>query len=243
MRVEAEPAYVLHTRPYRETSQLVELFTFNYGRIRAVAKGSRGRAKGRGTLFPFVQLSVGWGGRGELKSLYGAESDGYPIHLQGEQLYTGFYLNELLLRTLPEQDAHQAVFHQYSRLLHSLAGDCELQPLLRQFELTLLQSLGYELVLDTTADTCEPVKPGRSYGYSPQLGLLSEYDPRTHTAKTLYDGGHLLAIARSEYSDASILHTAKRLLRTALAPHLGDKPLQSRELFRQARKIDSENDT
>ncbi|MGS2723205.1 DNA repair protein RecO [Porticoccus sp. GXU_MW_L64] len=233
MRIEAEPAYVLHTRPYRETSQLVELFSFNYGRIRAVAKGSQ-RRKGGTPLSPFVQLNVSWGGRSDLKSLYSTEAEGVAVVLKGEQLFTGFYLNELLLRTLPEQDAHSNVFYHYSRLLPILASGADIQPPLRQFEMALLHSLGYELVLTTTADSGAPIEASRNYLYNPQLGLLGEFDPRTADRQRLFCGEHLVAIARSEYTGRGVLHSAKRLLRAALAPHLGGKPLQSRELFRQS---------
>ncbi|MDM3869821.1 DNA repair protein RecO [Porticoccus sp. W117] len=233
MRIEAEPAYVLHTRPYRETSQLVELFTFNHGRVRAVAKGSQ-RRKGGTPLSPFVQLNVAWGGRSDLKSLYSTETEGLPTTLKGEQLFTGFYLNELLLRTLPEQDAHSNVFYHYSRLLPQLASGFDVQPQLRQFEMALLHSLGYELVLTTTADSGEPVVPQQHYFYDPQLGLQSDFDNRVANPKQLFEGQHLLAISQSEYSQPEIVKSAKRLLRLALAPHLGGKPLQSRELFRQS---------
>ncbi|MCV6605752.1 MAG: DNA repair protein RecO [Porticoccaceae bacterium] len=232
MRIEGEPAFVLHTRPYRESSKLVELFTFNHGRIRAVARGSR--RKGSVPLAPFIQLAATWGGRSDLKSIYSAEPEGLPVTLQGEQLFTGFYLNELLLRTLPEQDAHSNVFYHYSRLLPLLASGTDVQPQLRQFELTLLQSLGYELVLTNTADTGELIEESRSYLYNPQLGLLGDFDKRSSDRRLLFAGEHLMAIAQSEYSQPEILTSAKRLLRAALAPHLGNKPLQSRELFRQS---------
>ena len=235
MRIEAEPAYVLHTRPYRETSQLVELFTFNHGRVRAVSKGSR-RRKGAVPLSPFVQLNTAWGGRSDLKTLYSAEAEGLPTTLQGEQLFTGFYLNELLLRTLPEHDAHQQVFYLYSRLLPRLASGSNAQPQLRQFEMALLHSLGYELVLTVAADDGEPIECEHNYLYSPQLGLQRNFDNRTADRRMIFQGEHLLAIARSEYEQAEVLKSAKRLLRAALAPHLGSKPLQSRELFRQARQ-------
>lgn len=234
MRVEGEAAFVLHTRPYRESSQLVDLFTFNYGRIRAVSRG--GRKSKSSPLTPFVQQNMTWGGRGDLKTLYGTETEGYPLVLQGTQLYTGLYLNELLVRTLPEQDAHQDVFYYYSRLLPSLASGQQVQPLLRQFEITLLKSLGYELVLSVAADSGEAVEAGRDYLYIPDLGLQSGFDRHMVHSGVLVKGEHLLAMERSDYECADVLRSAKHLLRAALLPLLGSKPMYSRELFRQSQQ-------
>ncbi|HSM12246.1 MAG TPA: recombination protein O N-terminal domain-containing protein, partial [Lysobacter sp.] len=42
MRLQAQPAFVLHTRPWRETSMLVEVLSLENGRVGLIARGIRG---------------------------------------------------------------------------------------------------------------------------------------------------------------------------------------------------------
>lgn len=136
----AQAAFVLHSRPYKETSALVDFFT-PLGRLRAVLRGARGKA---GALArPFVPLEVEFRGRSELKNVVRLEPNGIPNLLSGEALFSGLYLNELMIRLLPAEDPHPALFDHYLATLPLLAAGNPLEPLLRSFEWRLLDDLGY----------------------------------------------------------------------------------------------------
>lgn len=242
-----EPAYVLHTRPWRETSLLAELFTPAHGRVGVVARGARrGRRGAAGSLQPFTRLRCEWRGRGELRTLTLAEAD-RSLWLAGDVLYAGLYLNELLMRLLQREDAHPGLFLRYARTLELLAAGSALEPVLREFELGLLDELGYGFPLDHDADGV-PLDPGGDYRLDPDAGLVRVADESPDLGTRVVNdradragrgpagvlrlpGIDLLCIARAELDDASVRRTAKLLTRTALAPHLGPRPLRSRALF------------
>lgn len=235
MRVDAESAFVLHSRPYRESSQLVDLFSHNHGRIKVIARGARSRKSGQ-KLNLFTPLVVSWGGRSDLKTLYSVEADGPAAFLQGRQLYTGLYLNELLIRMLPEADLQRGIFQHYRILLEQLSCTDDLEPLLRLFEFGLLEELGYGLSFDFDAEDGEPVVAGNNYFFQPESGFSKHFDARTTDHRALFDGVHLVEIGRGNFSNPEIRSSAKRLSRLAFVPHLGGKPLRSRELFVHAQR-------
>ena len=219
----ALPAFILHSRAYRESSALVDFLT-PQGRIRAVLRGARGKA---GTLArPFVPVEVELRGRGELKSAGRLESAGIPHWLYGEALFSGLYLNELLIRLLPAEVPHPQVFEHYAATLAALVEGRPLEPLLRSFEWRLLDELGYGFAL--TCDTGDqPVVADGLYRLRADAGL----EPVGHWQPGLFLGRELLAMAEADWSAPGALAAAKRLMRQALAPHLGGRPLVSRELF------------
>ena len=233
MRVNLQPSFVLHTRPYRDTSAIVELFTAEHGRLSAVARGARrqGKKGGRGGLLqPFVPLLSSFSGRAELKTLGAIESAGAPLVLGGERLFSGLYLNELLVRLLHRHDPHPALFAAYSDALRDLAACTLPDTVLRPFELLLLRELGYNLALDIDGNTGEAVEQGQRYCFNPEQGLVALVgEPRRGT--TSYAGADLLLLAQGQY-DGAARKTAKSLLREVLRHYLGDTPLRSRELFR-----------
>ncbi|WP_028240494.1 DNA repair protein RecO [Stutzerimonas azotifigens] len=216
-------AFVLHSRPYRETSALVDLFT-PQGRTRAVLRGARGRA---GTLArPFVPLEIELRGRSELKNLIRLEPAGTAHWLDGDALFSGLYLNELIIRLLPAEDAHPDLFEHYAATLPALAARRPLEPLLRAFEWRLLTELGYGFPLDLDI-AGQPIDPAGVYRLQPDAGL----EPVGQLQPGLFGGAELLAMAEAAWDQPGALAAAKRLMRQALAPHLGGRPLVSRELF------------
>ncbi len=233
-RVQLECGYVLHRRPYRDTSLLAELWTVEQGRVGVVVRGARRAGSGlAGLIQPFRPLLLSWAGRGELASLSGAEADGPAPWLQGAGLLSGFYLNELLMRMLQRYDPHAGLYAAYVAALHGLMADPRRQALegvLRVFEKRLLEELGYGLVLDSAADTGAPVEPEVSYVYHFGAGPMRANKGDSATALRVW-GRSLLALAREQLDEPESLRDAKRLMRGALAPHLGDKPLHSRRLF------------
>ena len=219
----SQPAYVLHSRAYRESSALVDLLT-PQGRLRAVLRGARGKA---GTLArPFIPIEVELRGRGELKNIGRLEAAGIPNLLMGEALYSGLYLNELLIRLLPAQDPYPAIFEHYALTVLALTQGRALEPLLRAFEWRLLDELGYGFALDHDCHG-QPVTAGSLYRLQVDSGL----EPVEQFQPGVFQGGDLLAMAKADWTAPGALSAAKRLMRQALAPHLGGRPLVSRELF------------
>jgi len=219
----AQPAFILHSRAYRESSALVDFLT-PQGRLRAVLRGARGKA---GTLArPFVPVEVEFRGRGELKNVGRLEAAGIPRWLHGEALFSGLYLNELILRLLPAEDPHPVLFEHYAATLEALAAGRALEPLLRAFEWRLLDELGYGFALGEDLNG-QPVVADQLYRLLPDAGL----EPVQLFQPGLFQGAELLAMAEADWTAPGALAAAKRLMRQALAPHLGGRPLVSRELF------------
>jgi DNA repair protein RecO (recombination protein O) len=232
-RDQLQQAFVLHRRDFSNTSLLLEVFSAEHGRLPLVAKGAK-RGAGRGSrsalLEPFQPLWLTWSGRGEVGTLTRAEAAGTPLALAGDALYCGFYLNELLLRLLGRQDAHQALFVFYQQALDGLSrGESTLPAVLRRFELRLLAELGWELVLSRDAEG-RPVAPEGWYLFQPERGLLPTWSADPSTA---IRGSTLLGLDGDRPLDSAAAREARGLLRAALAPHLGGRPLKSRELFRR----------
>jgi DNA repair protein RecO (recombination protein O) len=223
---EAHAAYVLHSRAYRETSALVDFIT-PQGRLRAVLRSARGKA---GTLArPFVPLEVELRGRGELKTVARLEASGVAAWMVGDALFSGLYLNELLIRLLPAEDPHPNVFSHSAAPLQALAAGRPLEPLLRSFEWRLLDELGYGFALDTDINA-EAVAADGLYRLQTDAGLERVWLQQPG----LFQGADLLAMAEADWSAPGALLAAKRLMRQALAVHLGGRPLVSRELFRKS---------
>lgn len=227
MRIELQPAYILHSRNYRDTSVIADLWTPEYGRLSVLAKGARRRKGGtKHLLVPFTPLLISCRGRSELKTLTHIELAGKSVSLQQTTLFSGFYLNELLLRLLPIADPHTLLFSRYGQIIESLQQDIELEPCLRQFEWFLLQQLGYGLSFSVDADLQQPVIASCYYQLDVGRGFVACSDG-------CYQGTNLLAIAAADYSLVTTRQVAKQVARRALQALLGSKPLNSREMYRQ----------
>lgn len=233
-RVQLQPAYLLHRKPYRDTSLLLELFSQDYGRIGLVARGARSaKSKLKGVLQPYQPLLVSWSGRGELQTLTSAETHGVATVLQGNALVSGFYLNELLMRLLTRHDPHPELYHIYQATIQRLYANLDIEWGLRLFERDLLQQLGYGLLLTHEGRGGGEVVPEGRYCYyhdsGPQRlhGVVSEL--------LTVSGATLLSLASGRCDDPQQRRESKLLMREVLARHLGPRPLASRELFRQKR--------
>ncbi len=228
-----QSAFILHTRAYRDTSLLLELFTVEQGRISLVARGARGsRSRYKGLLQPFVPLLISWYGKSELMTLTVAEADGVMFNLAGERLLCGFYLNELLMRLLHRHDAHPQLFMAYQQALRGLQNATSMAAILRAFEKHLLRELGYALQLDREAHSGPLIQADQFYYFDPDLGMLPcESSAKSTAGQPVFCGKSLLALHADELIDKDFLRDAKRLLRLALNQLLDGKPLKSRELF------------
>jgi len=240
MRIELQSAWVLHTRPYRDTSLIVDLLTRDHGRVSVIAKGVRksGRSQKnnqRQKLNPFIPLLVSCQGRSELKTLTGIETHGHGELLGGKVLFSALYLNELLIRLLPPMDAHPQVFDHYQQVLREL-GQCSqhadvdeqylLECILRRFEFNFLHELGYGIDFQHDCTSGKKILAEHSYSFYPDRGFVLSREPAI-------PGVHLLALADDTFNSAEVRRTAKYLSRAALKVLLGGKPLKSREFFQQ----------
>jgi DNA repair protein RecO (recombination protein O) len=235
-RVEGETGYVLHAHPFRETSTIVEVFSRGFGRLPLVARGARRpRSALRGVLMEFQPLLLSWFGKTEMPTLAKAEWVGGQPLLRGRSLIAGYYLNELLLRLLPREDPHPALFDAYAGVLREMsAGPLRSGPL-RQFEVSLLRELGYGPTLDRDAETGAPVAAGRTYAFLVERGPVAA-EQAAESALTL-SGRALLAMAQGDYSDAETLQQAKLLMRLLINHHLGGQTLNSRRVFMELQEL------
>lgn len=226
-RVELQPAYLLNSRPYRDSSLLLEVFSREHGRAGLVARSARGsKSRWRGALQSFTPLLLGWTEQGDLGTLTGAEAAGPAQPLQGERVFHGWYLNELLLRLLPRHQSHPALFDHYALTLVQLSGEATLaEEALRLFEKQLLAELGYGLLLP------DDLEPQQRYRYDSTLGPL----PTMDDDESGYAGSSLIGLRDEQLADATARRDARRLLRAAIHPHLGGKPLQTPQLLRELR--------
>lgn len=233
-RVELAQAWVLHSRPFGETSLIVEAFSREFGRMGLVARGGR-RPRSRLALaaLPFRPLLLSWTGRGELATLTAAESA--PQHSAlappaGETLLAAMYLNELLLRLTRREDPHPELFGHYSQTLGDLCAGGEMEPALRRFELDLLASLGFGLNLRQDTEG-RALAPEAAYCYRMEQGAEAlPNGARTGEAMN-FSGAELVGIARGDWDSRDIRRAARRLLRTAIDFYLEGKPLNTRKVF------------
>lgn len=235
MKAELQSGYVLHTRAWRDSSLLVEYFSREMGRVSFVARGAKSRKSrggaGAALLQPFTPLQCSWSGRSQLKTLTGCESLGPALPLRERRLYSALYMNELLARLLHHEDPHQNLFDHYAAVLSLLAGDQGEEIPLRRFELVLLAELGYGFDLTSDGLSGEAVAEEAWYRFDGEHGMVRSEDG-ADDRQPRYRGADLCQISRGDFSGTARL-CAKRLMRQALAAHLGDRPLRSRELFRR----------
>jgi DNA repair protein RecO (recombination protein O) len=230
-RVQQEPGYILHHRPFRDTSQILDILTRDHGRIAVVARGSRGaRSRLAGILRPFLPLRVSWVAKSDLGTLTGAEAAGPPTGLRGDALLSAYYVNELLLNFLHRDDAQPEVFELYAYVIGKLREANEVAGNLRNFEMEFLGLLGYALNLEHEAGTHDDIEAERNYDYRMDQGPV----PVTRSEGPLvFSGATLQAIAARRFDDAAVLRAANRLLRGVITYHLGGKELQSRKVLRE----------
>lgn len=227
-------AFVLHSHPYSETSLLLDIFTENNGKIKMLAKGARSRRSNiKGCLQPFTPLLLQWYGRGSIKTLRTVEAVSLALPLSGISLYSGLYINELLVRILEQETAYPVLFFDYLNCIQELAvANGTIEKVLRCFELALLSQIGYGIDFLHCAATGEPVVNNMTYRYYLEKGFVSS----VMIDRFSFTGKELIALAQREFSDIETLQAAKRFTRLALKPYLGNKPLKSRELFRKSVK-------
>ena len=234
-RVDGASAFLLHARPFSESSLVLDVFARDHGRLALLARGARRpRSALRGVLIGFQPLELGWFGSGEVKTLAKAEWVGGLPMLAGKCLLLGYYLNELLLKLLPREDAHPLLFDAYRVALVALASGAEESAELRRFEKSLLRELGYGLALDREAGGGIPIEPDQRYIYQVERGVVKApagTDGITLSGKTLLD------MMTDDYDDPRTLIESKLLMRQLMAHYLSGQALQSRRIFLELLEI------
>jgi len=240
-RRDAEPGYVLHTYPYRETSLIVEAFTQTHGRVAMVARGAkRPRSELRGVLQAFQPLILSWFGQQELKTLFRAEWRGGLPLIGGGALLCGFYLNELLMKLMAREDPHPAFYESYERALGELAAGAPQAPLLRCFELDLVAALGYAMPLTHEADSGAPLEPDARYHYVFDRGP-QRAPPRPGMKLPRVRGATLLALAARRCDDPATALEAKRLMRDVLDHYLEERGVHSRRVVQDLQALEDDS--
>ncbi len=240
VRREAEPAFVLHSYPFRETSLIIEVFTRNHGRMALVARGARRpRSALRGVLLAFQPLLLSWGGKSELRTLYKAEWQGGLPQLKGRGLLCGFYLNELVLKLLARDDAHEMLYDTYHATLITLSNGGDHAITLRRFEQHLLKEAGYALALDRDAASGEMIRADRDYQYLIERGPVecAGGNGGSHENRLELAGQTLLDMGRDDYSSPVTLQQSKALMRTLINHCLGNQTLNTRQLLKDLQQL------
>ena len=234
-RADHEAGYVLHTYPYKETSLIVELFTRRFGRVALLARGARRpRSAMRGVLLSFHPLRFSFSTSAELGNLISAEWAGALQPLAGQGLMCGFYLNELVLRLLPREDPHEALFDTYASTLKELSEGALFAAVLRSFEKRLLAELGYAPLLERDAAS-RPIDPEGLYVYEPERGPTRVASPRDDMRGGFVTvrGRTLLDVAADDYSSPATREEARNLMRVLIGERLHGQALHTRTILRE----------
>jgi DNA repair protein RecO (recombination protein O) len=228
-RVQQEPAYILHHRPFRDTSQLLDIISRDHGKLALVARGSRAaKSRLRGVLRPFQALRLSWFIRSDLGTLTGAEIDAAPLSLTGDALLSAYYVNELVLNFLHRHDAQPEIFDAYARTITALASSAEIAANLRVFEIELLRLLGYAINLEYESASHQPLETGVFYEYRVEQGPVRV---ERQSGPMVFDGEVLRAVGDVQFDDPEVLLAAGRLLREVIRHHLDGKELKSRKVL------------
>lgn len=227
--------YILHHRAFRETSLLLDVFSEQYGRISLIVKGARQKKRSKMGLYQLYQpLLLAWVGRGELFTLTTAEAAGPRFILKAEAALCGLYLNELMVKLLPLNEAEPEIFTAYQNALTSLQQTNNTELVLRLFEKRLLTHLGYGLVLDREYENGQQIDEHKHYFYQPDAGLIRWYPGQQQAA---ISGRSLQHLASELDFDVESLAEIKQLMRSVIHFYLGGKPLHSRKLFTELHRL------
>ena len=256
-----DKGYVLHSYPYRETSLILQVWTQKHGRLGLVAKGARRpKSATRSVLIPFQPLALDWFGRGELRTLKTAEPASPATPLGGSSLLSAFYLNELLLKLTTREDPHEGLFEAYDaaigelralsrRVSRAAANQLaepapeparEIEPILRRFELRLMQEVGFALELSREAGSGKAIDPAREYWYVVERGPLPATEGASYSNAVKLRGQTLIDLERGHFEDAATIAQSKQLMRLLIHHCLNGQELATRVLVRDLQRLEEE---
>ncbi|MCJ7591591.1 MAG: DNA repair protein RecO [Woeseiaceae bacterium] len=233
-RVQQQSGYILHHRPFRDSSQILDIVTLDYGKVALVARGSRGsKSRLAGVLRPFLPLRVSWVAKSDLGTLTGAEAAGPPAGMVGDAMLSAYYVNELLLHFLHRYDPQPEIFKLYEEVINRLVSTDNVAACLRSFELEFLSLLGYAVNLNHEFANHDPLDAERNYEYRMEQGPVPVERSK---GPLVFKGMVLSGIAEQRFDDPDILRAANRLLREIIAFHLGGKELNSRKVLMEVHR-------
>ncbi|MCL4409242.1 MAG: DNA repair protein RecO [Gammaproteobacteria bacterium] len=224
-------AIVLHRWPWQEHGLLIDVFSADAGRFRCIARSARRTTSSlRAVLQPFQLIDIDISGRGEVKTLKRADLQEI-IPLTHLAMYSGLYVNELLQRLLPNDTELPELFAAYRHTLMLLQRETLIEPVLRKFELILLEQLGHDFSFTQDAEQGDAIEPKAIYRFVPTVGFVREHGVSESNQQVVLSGQEIRQLADFQQLDLALLQQLKRLMRVALQPYLGAKPLQSRALI------------
>ena len=234
--IEGEPAYLIHQRPYSETSQIINLFSRHYGRVDAIAKGSkRPKSKFKSFLQPFSPILVSWSGRSQLKTLRSVDiNSGKQSNVSRKHLMSAFYLNELILSFLTTADPYPDLFDAYSLAINNLSNADSSEIILREFEIELLTEIGYAINFRTEAMSSKKIEPNLLYRFVAGEGFVSSVT--SSAREKLMKGSVIHAIDQGDFADPQTLSIAKRIIRESVKYHLSGKELNTKKVVKSLKK-------
>ena len=220
-----QKAFVIHSRPYKETSLIVTFLSEKNGKINAVAKGAkRKNSKLSGNLEPFQCLNIDFRGRSDLKTLYLAEPcEVFKDFMGSENLYSAFYINELINYLITQSEESVELFDIYKNCIASLKDEESIENVLRNFELDLLGILGYEINFSTEYGTNNEIDIEQKYKYSPQSGFSKSTNG--------FDGKILNEISNRSFSKDA-LAASKEINRKTIEYYFEELNIKSRVFFK-----------
>lgn len=236
-QINLQPAYLLHSRPFRDTSLLLDFLTRDYGRFSAIAKGvRRAGARNKGLLQPFIPLQISVFGKRELKTLRNVELMSDVVTFKGERLFSALYINELMVRLVHANEAEANLFLEYEKTLGLLQTGPDIEPVLRRFEINLLQILGYGIEFGVEAESGDAIVSSEYYFFQIESGFIRIDRNRLNRNRpeqdqNYFSGEEIIRISGLDFSEKQTRKAAKQLLRYVLGIYLGEKPLKSRQLF------------
>ena len=236
--IELQPAYLLHSRPYRDSSLLLDFLTPEFGRVSAISRGIRsGKNRNKALIQVFTPVQISFSGKGELKTLRQIEPRGFYTSLSGNKLFSAMYVNEIVVRLFNSHESDPAFFAFYSETILRL-GQCEsnneIEPVLRIFEMGLLEALGYGIDFYTEARSHDAIEDSAQYYLQEDTGFIKMYNAAENKAtgsEKLFYGEDLLKIGDRDFSAEKTRRAAKHILRQLLGYYLGDRPITSRTLY------------
>jgi len=234
--IENEPAYLMHQRPFSESSQIINLFSRHFGRVDVIAKGSkRPKSKFKSFLQPFLPILVSWSGRSQLKTLRSIDLNiKQKTTLPNTQLMSAFYLNELILSLLTTTDPYPELFDCYALTIDKLSDIDSSEAVLRIFEINLLSQIGYAINFQTEAMSSNEIEAEQVYRFVVEQGFIRSNTTTPH--HSLIKGSIIKAIEKGDYSTSQILKAAKRITRESIKYHLSGKELNTKKVFRSIHK-------
>ena len=234
-RVLKQPTWILHQRPYRDTSSIIDIFTRDFGRVSIIAKGGRSpKSKFRGLLRPFFPIKLSWYSGKNLGNLVEIDVVGKPYNLIGDSLLSAYYLNELILKFLVKDDPQVEIFDLYSRTILDLIETGDIAPVLRKFELEFLKLIGYGLNLEFEAVTHLPVRDDLFYEYNPDIGLVIS-DKKND--QYVFSGTDINAINQGDFQEKKTVKSANRLLKSIINFHLDGRRLKTRRVLEELKRF------